>query len=185
MITIQDDAGCSIDTSFSNNIVLDSMILNGVSCELECDGDIIIYSANASYYGLDSENLVPDSSFSNLCIGDHYFIIVDEDGCGQKYFFTTENDNNGNCELIFYSGLTPNNDQVNDIWIIDGLPDEGGKVTIVNRWGDEVWSSDSYDNEVNVWKGNNMSIEELPASVYFYIAEIGGEVYKGFIELSK
>jgi gliding motility-associated-like protein len=87
--------------------------------------------------------------------------------------------------MIFYSGITPNNDYINDDWIIDGLPSEGGKVTIVNRWGDDVWSTDSYDNVLNVWKGKNMNDDDLPAGVYFYVAEIGGQVYKGFIELTR
>ena len=51
-------------------------------------------------------------------------------------------------ELIIYSGFSPNGDDQNDTWRIDGIenvPD--AEILIFNRWGTTVFESRGYDNQ--------------------------------------
>ncbi|PKP50962.1 MAG: hypothetical protein CVT95_02000 [Bacteroidetes bacterium HGW-Bacteroidetes-12] len=95
-------------------------------------------------------------------------------------------DSDEECQLKFYSGITPNNDGKNDIWKIDNIelfPEN--EVKIYNRWGEEVWSGKNYNNDAVVWDGLNNSGEELSSSTYFYVAEVGGKTYKGWVEITR
>jgi gliding motility-associated-like protein len=70
--------------------------------------------------------------------------------------------------------ITPNNDNVNDEFIIQNIDDykDLSQVTIFNRWGDRVWQSDYlYDNS-NPWRGTNQNGAKLADGVYFYTIEL-------------
>lgn len=88
--------------------------------------------------------------------------------------------------LIIYSGITPNEDGVNDTWIIDNIQKfPENTVQIFNRWGNEVWSGDNYDNTTVIWEGNNHGGEELANSTYFYMIVVEGATYRGWVELTR
>ncbi len=88
-------------------------------------------------------------------------------------------------ELNIRNGITPNGDGNNDVWYIEGIeyfPDN--RVTIYNRWGDELISIENYHNDYNNWDGRNRKGEYLPDGTYYYLLEIeGGENYTGWIQL--
>ncbi|MEM9836190.1 MAG: gliding motility-associated C-terminal domain-containing protein [Bacteroidota bacterium] len=72
--------------------------------------------------------------------------------------------------------FTPNNDGVNDFFVIPCLLDldafQDSEVSIFNQWGDEVYRSDRpYRGD---WDGR-FNGEDLPVGTYFYIIEFGGE----------
>ena len=72
------------------------------------------------------------------------------------------------------SVITPNNDGVNDVFIVPCLFDQirypESQVTIINRWGDEVYRSPRpYRND---WNGTYNG-EPLPVGTYFYIVDFG------------
>ncbi len=56
--------------------------------------------------------------------------------------------------------LTPNGDGMNDRFVITGL-ENGTKVTIYNRWGDVMYSSNDYTND---WEATG-----LTEGIYFYV----------------
>lgn len=90
------------------------------------------------------------------------------------------------CTLKFYSGITPNGDGLNDLWIVDNIelyPEN--KVQIFNRWGEEVWTGENYNNVDVVWVGNNKSGNQMTDATYFYVAEVGGQTYKGWVEITR
>jgi gliding motility-associated-like protein len=90
------------------------------------------------------------------------------------------------CELIFYSGITPNSDGKNDFWSIEFIeqyPDN--LVTIFNRWGQKVFETTNYNNADRRWEGNDASGNVLPPATYFYLVEVNGKSYKGWIELTR
>lgn len=65
-------------------------------------------------------------------------------------------------------GVTPNNDGVNDFWVIHGIEDFPlAKVNVYNRLGKEVYTSGlGYDNSwTGTFRGN---IDPLPVGPYFY-----------------
>lgn len=79
---------------------------------------------------------------------------------------------NPDCGIVpSYNAFSPDNDGVNDTWIIDAIiahPDN--IVTIYNRWGDKLVSFDDYDNVNVVWDGKYKG-EILPSGTYFYVVE--------------
>jgi len=98
-------------------------------------------------------------------------------------------DSDEECQLKFYSGITPNNDGKNDVWIIENIelyPEN--TVQIFNRWGTEVWFEKNYDNDNVIWKGNTGNKDEgfqMASATYFYVAEVGGKIYKGWVEITR
>lgn len=90
------------------------------------------------------------------------------------------------CKLVIYTGISPNGDGINDTWIIDGISlFPQNNVAIFNRWGDKVWSATNYDNTDRVWSGTNQNGMKLSDGTYFYIVETGVENYKGWVEITK
>lgn len=84
--------------------------------------------------------------------------------------------------------ITPNGDGINDKLLvshIDFYPDN--QVTIVDRWGNEVFRGAGYDNESVVWGGRGIKGEALSTGTYFYVIRIitGAKpiLHKGFVEL--
>lgn len=82
--------------------------------------------------------------------------------------------------LTVYTGVTPNDDGINDFFFID-IPNDGSvrdlKVKIFNRWGVQVYESDDYGVNGDVFKGyssGRATIEkskQLPTGTYFYILD--------------
>ncbi|MDQ3048505.1 MAG: gliding motility-associated C-terminal domain-containing protein [Bacteroidota bacterium] len=112
--------------------------------------------------------LVSDGNFS---ITDSVVITEDSVDCGEQ--------------LIIYSGVTPNGDGNNDTWQIDGITNfESNSVWIYNRWGDISWQAKDYDNVTVVWDGKNSAGTPMLDATYFYLIEVGGKTYKGWVELT-
>lgn len=67
-----------------------------------------------------------------------------------------------NADFIIPNIITPNGDGSNDTFKIKGLENyPGTQVTIFNRWGNEVYRSDNYNND---WDGN-----QLNEGTYYYL----------------
>lgn len=77
--------------------------------------------------------------------------------------------------------FTPNGDGVNDYFEIRGLElFPAHRLTVFNRWGNEVYKSSNYQND---WNGANLS-----AGTYYYALELKlhtghTQTFKGFITL--
>ena len=82
--------------------------------------------------------------------------------------------------LNIYSGFTPNDDGINDLWDIDDIVFyPNATVKVFDRWGKVVFSSVGYaDNQR--WDGKYKG-KDLPTGTYYYIIDLkdGGEPYKG------
>ncbi|MCG8411039.1 MAG: gliding motility-associated C-terminal domain-containing protein [Bacteroidales bacterium] len=81
------------------------------------------------------------------------------------------------------NAFTPNNDNINDTWVIEELqqyPD--AVVNIYNRWGDGVFQSNKNDD---FWDGRNMEGKKLPMDTYYYVIELnnGAEPIVGTVTL--
>ena len=87
--------------------------------------------------------------------------------------------------VIVSNLMTPNDDGFNDRWVVQNIenyPDT--KVIIVNREGQEVFSSDAYDNN---WDGTSKTGGRLPDGTYYYIIQFNNDekIYKGAITILK
>lgn len=71
-------------------------------------------------------------------------------------------------------GFSPNNDGINDFWMIDDINQyPNNKVSVYSRWGDLVFQTTGYNNTTNVFSGianksKNLGANELPEGTYFF-----------------
>ena len=67
--------------------------------------------------------------------------------------------------------ITPNEDGVNDNFTVPCLANfEGSNICIFNRWGDEVFRTENYQND---WDGTYKEEgSTLPSGTYYYILEV-------------
>ena len=95
-----------------------------------------------------------------------------------------------NCAIEIPEGFSPDNDGVNDMFVIEGIDNvENVNIKIMNRWGNRVYESDNYQND---WNGTNQfgltaGSRDLPVGTYFYILDLGdgSDVRKGYIYLNR
>lgn len=94
-------------------------------------------------------------------------------------------------EIIVYNALSPNNDGLNDIFLIQYIDaieqTKENRVTIFNRWGDVVFEISNYNNTTRVFTGQNKNGQNLPSGTYFYKIEFkqGLSSLTGFISLKR
>lgn len=89
------------------------------------------------------------------------------------------------CSVEVYNAVSPNNDGLNDIFLIDGLECyPNNTVEIYNRWGILVYDATGYDNGVISFKGYSEGRstfnknEQLPDGTYFYTLKYTDEENK-------
>lgn len=128
-----------------------------------------------------------EKMINHLAPGQYSVQIISSDSCQSSILqFTIKLLNPAPCKLHFYSGITPNNDGINDKWEIKNvniMPQN--KVEIYDRRGGKVFGGENYNNTTVVWEGNNLSGNPLPSGTYFFIFESDGFLQKGWIELSR
>ena len=87
--------------------------------------------------------------------------------------------------------FSPNNDGINDRFVIRGLDRyPNNSLIIINRWGNKVFEAAPYNND---WDGTNqfgitVGGDDLPVGTYYYIfdfGETGGRQERGFIYLTR
>jgi len=78
------------------------------------------------------------------------------------------------------TAFSPNNDGINDTWIIEGIqrfPEN--ELNVYNRWGQLLYSSRNYQNN---WQGDYRGTD-LPEATYYYTLEIDGELQRGTVSI--
>ena len=92
-------------------------------------------------------------------------------------------------QITVYNALSPNGDGKNEfltIQYIDILPEtQKNQVYIYNRWGDEVFEVNDYNNLDRVFKGDSNNGKKLPTGTYYYkiVFPNGKKTMTGFLEL--
>ena len=81
--------------------------------------------------------------------------------------------------------ITPNGDGINDFLFLDGLDSTTNKVTIYDRWGDEMAMLTNYDNTSVFWEGTASNGNPADQGIYFFTIEIlnNGSKKSGWIQL--
>jgi gliding motility-associated-like protein len=83
-------------------------------------------------------------------------------------------------------GISPNEDGLNDVWVIPGIESRKHQIYVYNRWGNLVFYTENYKStdSKNSFNGswNNTT---LPDGTYFYIIDLKNEnqVIRGYIEV--
>jgi gliding motility-associated-like protein len=150
---------------------------NGLVDQWEGSNDSINFTLLAGQTGF-------SHSFAN---GEYkyYKVLVHSGSCPSKYTSILSVEG-----FKIYSSISPNEDGLNDTWIIDGIERFPiNKVSIFNRWGDLVYEEEGYDNTTKVWNGKwNKGIfsgSSLNDGTYFYVVKVGKETKTGYVVLKK
>ena len=94
-------------------------------------------------------------------------------------------------DITIPQAFTPDGDNTNDTFVIPGIENyPKNKLTIYNRWGNEVFFAEGY---YNTWNGTaNRGIvigdAQLPTGTYYYILDLNGDgetIYKGYVYLKR
>lgn len=210
-VTIYDENGCSVTESFEvganecNNppvAVRDTaqtferspvdigVILN----DFDPDGDNIMVTGivtppnngTATQNSDQTITYTPEDDFVGI---DSFTYIICDDGvpalCDTAVVIITVLPNRPNIEVP--NAFSPNGDGVNDMFVIEDITEfPDNKLTIFNRWGNEVYEAQPYNNN---WDGKNKEGKDLPDGTYFYILEIndaeGTPPYTGYVVIHR
>ncbi|MFZ2285451.1 MAG: gliding motility-associated C-terminal domain-containing protein [Bacteroidales bacterium] len=79
-------------------------------------------------------------------------------------------------ELIIPQGVTPNGDNINDYFNIEGLEYTYNELVIINTGGAVVYRSNNYrsDDPIGAWTGLDLNGNEVPEGTYYYLLTIKG-----------
>jgi len=140
-------------------------ILSGIDGETnECFG----YMPNADFIGKDFFCL--ELCNGTICDTTLVRVTVNEEG------------------LLFYTGFSPNNDGINDVFTIKNIESFPlNSVLIYNRWGNKIYGKENYSNNEG-WDGT-FDEKLSPDGIYFYVVKIvvNGEeqVFSGPITVTR
>ncbi|NND77697.1 MAG: HYR domain-containing protein, partial [Flavobacteriales bacterium] len=82
-----------------------------------------------------------------------------------------------NYSLFVPTGLSPDGDGLNDVWILEGISEFQHTVQIFNKWGKVMMESNDYQND---WDCTMINGQRLPNDTYYYIIDISGySLYRG------
>jgi len=168
------DVWLSDSVIYSNSTV--DIIVSGVnqvfwspSDRLSCDNCL-----NPIFYA--NETQASDETY-------YFMLTADENGCQttDSVFITVLAD----VPIHIPSGFSPNNDNIGDTWVIEGLiPFLDHEIIVYNRWGNMVYQASPYNNS---WDGRNMNGEQLPAGTYYYVLKLhdkNEESFSGYIYIA-
>ncbi|MBF9252980.1 gliding motility-associated C-terminal domain-containing protein [Pontibacter sp. 172403-2] len=108
-------------------------------------------------------------------------VVADNGTCQSDLVTLVPDARLGGTALFFPNVFSPNGDGNNDAWVIQNLGNYSARaLTVLNRWGTEVYSSQAYQND---WDGGNLS-----EGTYYYIARVTGcdgieKAYKGYVTI--
>jgi gliding motility-associated-like protein len=102
----------------------------------------------------------------------------DTDGNGiPDYLDPNEPIGEGEDGITVFTGMSPNGDGINDVFVISGIERLENTLRIYNRWGVAVYESKNYGRDNNFFRGfstGRTTIEEidrLPVGTYYYVLE--------------
>ncbi len=121
-----------------------------------------------------SNALVADPVASPVVDSSTYFFVYTNNSCSYPGNVLVYEDTLG-CNRLneISNAFSPNGDNVNDFWEINGIENTPNNVvTIFNRWGDEIVKINGYNNADIFWDGTGKNGVSLPAGTYFYMIQI-------------
>jgi gliding motility-associated-like protein len=144
---------------------------------------------NAKAYSSTTQNSV--IAVATYADAGMYWLVVTANGCKSDSSVVTIAVSN--CDSLNFNipeGFSPNEDNINDVYIIRGIESyTKSTFTVFNRWGEKVFHASPY---LNTWDGKStmglrLGGNDLPIGTYFYILDLGdgSSVHKGTIYLNR
>ena len=146
IVTVENTPGCSKSDSIS--VIVDTQLPAGVSAGVDqeiCKGFevVLLATGGVSYYwsGPGIPAIIDAGLSAVIDSTAFYYVDIKTDlGCVYSDSVLVTIIDDGSCSLLLSNTITPNNDGVNDYWLIEGIEAfEENSVTIYNRWGDAVY----------------------------------------------
>jgi gliding motility-associated-like protein len=168
------------------------------NCDPDDDNDGVLdtndncpFQANANQADNDADGLgdACDDDDDNDGVLDGYDNCQFTANTGQE---DIDNDGMGDIcdtvEINVSEAITPDGDGINDTWFINNIQNyPNNSVKVYNRWGDLIFSRNSYQNDWNGSYSNNGS-NTPDASSYYYQIDLDGNGsidYDGWIYITK
>ncbi|MFP4664368.1 MAG: gliding motility-associated C-terminal domain-containing protein, partial [Bacteroidales bacterium] len=189
-IVITDAAGCTLDSTltFTEPSPFEiSLSKTHPSCRGNNDGEIMlsITGGTEPYACYLDDNVSDRCVFNELFQGNYTIEVIDNNGCSYLEDNIILQDNPEDCIRI-PNAITPNDDGVNDTWIIENLDlFPSAKVEVYNRWGQKVYQGSPFDEP---WNGTSLNGAALPTGSYIYTIVLEGDTgktYNGIVTIVK
>ncbi|HEX5001979.1 MAG TPA: gliding motility-associated C-terminal domain-containing protein [Bacteroidia bacterium] len=181
-VTVTDGNGCTGSSQATLTVNPLPVVNLGVDFTFCTDiGDTAIDAGNSgssfvwTYNGQPAGNN-QSVTVSNGAYGTYMVEVTDVNGCRSTDEITVTEV----CDVTIPTVFTPDNDGINDLFeILNIQSNPNSKLVVYNRWGNEVYSSDHYENDANWWTG-----KDSPEGTYFYVLVLqNGKNYSGTITL--
>jgi gliding motility-associated-like protein len=192
-VTVTDAFGCSI-TLQVDIYEPDALVVELTSPDLGNGFNVTPYggsngSVSADAYGGTEpysyvwSNGSTNENIGNLTSGEYSVTVTDANGCVAYSSITLIQP----MVLEMPNGYSPNNDGLNDYFVVRGLEAyPSNELKVFNRWGNIVYQMNNYDNS---WNGFNNKGESLPDATYFVILEVQGTdgtiTLTGYVDLRR
>lgn len=164
---------CNLDNDFSLNIDLNSYLPQGMAPGGHWSSESLTPNLHGSVF---SPYLSPTGTYN-------FKYLHSQDHCDLSIEVNIEVNNDcfvePACSLMIHNAFSPNNDGINDTFIIENIDQTfcfpTNTVEIFNRWGVLVYQTQQYDNNSRAFKGYSTGratlheSEQLPAGTYFYV----------------
>jgi gliding motility-associated-like protein len=165
-----------------NPLPEDSITFANTSSCAACDGSVLVIDKSNGSIPIATylwSNGSMYSSILELCPSTYTVTVTTLSGC-EKINSATVIAGTEIAPLTIVNTFSPNGDNINDTWVIKNIelyPDN--ELTVVNRWGNEVYHVKGYQSN---WDGSNLS-----NGTYFYYLKVnmcGQEnSYKGYVTI--
>lgn len=127
--------------------------------------EAIVLGGTAPFTYQWDQTITTDSFIEGLQGGiEHVLLVIDDNGCTSEIQRFNLDYDTGCFEAR--AVITPNNDGLNDNFYVNCLESTTVRVIIFNRWGQEVYENNDYDNS---FIGLGKRDEILPQGGYFYV----------------
>ncbi|MGY6562681.1 MAG: T9SS type B sorting domain-containing protein [Luteibaculaceae bacterium] len=174
--------GCSLEESLS---IEDAFtVFPKPNMELEILPDTLVALASANFSIMSFNELGGECTFlfngitHNDCFFEQeitesgtfplFYTITNEFGCTDSATILITI----TAEIFVPNIISPNNDGINDNWLLKGDLSKITRVFIYNRWGKTIFEQNSYNN-TNAFRGESNG-KALPEGTYFYVIEFEG-----------
>lgn len=169
IVVTNNETGCSSDTTtFSTTpnskpeiISLDSLDVHSRAIITENTKGTHPFS-----YWIDDESAISSSPiFTDLKFTKHIAFVRDDNGCETQFPFSIAPP-----RLFIPEFFTPNNDGINDTWVIGNLSENysDAKIHIYDRHGKHIYSM---TGEENCWDGSYNG-QNAPSTDYWYVIDL-------------
>ena len=176
------DVSCSVEANDDNFMTQEAVVLmeSVFTNDVAPASSVITLISETDNGQLELQN---NGSFTytpeNLFSGTDQFIyeVCAGSVCDQAMVsITIEADLN----IEVYDAFSPNGDNENDIWTIQGIHNHpNNSVKVFDRWGTLVFETTGYDNFNNSWtgetQGKTFGDNNAPEGTYFYVLKLNNE----------